>query len=132
MSAKECKVKQYLTEIITIILQICLFYILPLFAGPTDVMGMVVILLAGTALLSIAVGWISVNKIRFLYCVVAAIVFIPTIPIYYNWSASIHILWYFGLSAVGTVLGAAIRWLLEASHRFEEKLKNQKRIDNND
>ncbi len=118
-------IKRYLIEIITIILQICLFYIWPLFAGPTDAMGMVVIMLGGTALLSIANGWISTNKIRFLYCIVTAIIFVPTIPMYYNWSAAIHILWYFALSAVGTILGAGIRWLLEWSHKVEEKLKNK-------
>ena len=126
MSAKQ-SIKRYLTEIITMILQVCLFYILPLFAGPTDAMGMVVLMLVGTALLSIANGWISTNKIRFLYCVIAALVFIPTIPIYYNWSATIHIVWYFLVSLIGTILGACMRWLLEWTHKLEEKIKDKKR-----
>ena len=126
MSAKQ-SIKRYLTEIITMILQVCLFYILPLFAGPTDAMGMVVLMLVGTALLSIANGWISTNKIRFLYCVIAALVFIPTIPIYYNWSATIHIVWYFLVSLIGTILGACMRWLLEWTHKLEERFKDKKR-----
>ena len=126
MSAKQ-SIKRYLTEIITMILQVCLFYILPLFAGPTDAMGMVVLMLGGTALLSIANGWISTNKIRFLYCVFAALVFIPTIPMYYNWSAAIHIVWYFSVSLIGTILGACMRWLLEWTHKLEEKLKDKKK-----
>ena len=126
MSAKH-SIKRYLTEIITMILQVCLFYILPLFAGPTDAMGMVVLILGGTALLSIANGWISTNKIRFLYCVIAALVFIPTIPIYYNWSAAIPIVWYFLVSLIGTLLGACMRWLLEWTHKLEEKFKDKKK-----
>jgi hypothetical protein len=126
MSDKQ-SIKRYLTEIITMVLQVCLFYILPLFAGPTDAMGMVVLMLGGTALLSIANGWISTNKIRFLYCILAALVFIPTIPIYYNWSAAIHIVWYFLVSLIGTILGACMRWLLEWTHKLEEKFKNKKR-----
>lgn len=121
------KIKKYLTEIIILVLQVALFYILPLFAGPTDAMGLVVLLLAGTALLSVVVGWISTNKIRFLYFVAVAIVFVPSIPIYYNWTASIHILWYAVLSAAATLVGAGIRWSLEASHKLEERLKNRKK-----
>lgn len=124
------KIKKYLTEIIVLILQVALFYILPLFAGPTDTMGLVVLLLAGTALLSLAVGWISTNKIRFLYCIATAIVFIPTIPIYYNWTSWIHIIWYTVVSAVALCIGAGIRWLLEASHRLEAKLRNKKEDTN--
>ena len=127
MLSDKKSIKRYLTEIITMMLQVCLFYILPLLAGPTDAMGMVVLMLGGTALLSIANGWISTNKIRFLYCVIAALVFIPTIPIYYNWSAAIHIVWYFLVSLIGTILGACMRWLLEWTHKLEEKFKDKKR-----
>ena len=50
-----------------------------------------------------------------------------TIPIYYNWSAAIHIVWYFLVSLIGTILGACMRWLLEWTHKLEEKFKDKKK-----
>ena len=37
--------KKYLKEIIIFLLQLFMFYIFPLFAGPTDVMGMVLLII---------------------------------------------------------------------------------------
>ena len=45
--------KRYLKEIVLISLQALIFYILPLFAGPTDAMGLVLLLLISS--------WISAD-----------------------------------------------------------------------
>ena len=45
--------KKYIKEIIILSLQLFMFYIFPMFAGPTDVIGMVVLIIASTALLSL-------------------------------------------------------------------------------
>jgi len=37
--------KKYFKEIIIILIQIFMFYVFPLFAGPTDAMGMVLLIL---------------------------------------------------------------------------------------
>lgn len=97
--------KKYLKEIITILIQILIFYIFPLFAGPTDIMGMVVLMLLATLVLSLILTIISKEKIKYLYPLVVAIIFIPSIFIYYNESALIHSLWYFISSLLGTILG---------------------------
>ena len=97
--------KKYLKEIITLLIQILMFYIFPLFAGPTDIMGMVVLMLLATLVLSIILTIISKEKIKYLYPLVVAIIFIPSIFIYYNGSALIHSLWYFVSSLLGTILG---------------------------
>ena len=97
--------KKYLKEIITILIQILIFYIFPLFAGPTDIMGMVVLMLLATLVLSLILTIISKEKIKYLYPLVVAIIFIPSIFIYYNESALIHSLWYFVSSLLGTILG---------------------------
>ena len=36
--------KKYLKEILILLIQLFMFYVFPLFAGPTDVMGMIVLL----------------------------------------------------------------------------------------
>jgi len=100
--------KKYLKEIIILIIQLFMFYIFPLFAGPTDAMGMVFIILVTTLILSIILGIISNKKTKYLYPVIASIVFIPSIPIYYNESALIHSIWYLVDSSIGIFLGFII------------------------
>ena len=59
--------KRYLKEIIILLLQTFMFYIFPLFAGPTDIMGMVVLIILATLILSIIIASISKEKIKYLY-----------------------------------------------------------------
>ena len=105
--------KKYLAEIIVLTIQLIMFYIFPLFAGPTDAMGLVVILLFATFILPIILGSISKNKIKYLYPIVIAIIFIPTVFIYYNESALIHSLWYLVVSEFGMIVGTIISKLLK-------------------
>ena len=97
--------KKYLKEIIILIIQLFMFYIYPIFCGPTDAMAMVIIILFTTLLLSTIISSISKNKIIFLYPVVTSLFFIPSIFIWYNESALIHSLWYFVVSLIGLLLG---------------------------
>ena len=71
-------------------------------------MGMVFLIILVTLLLSIIIGSISKEKIKYLYPIVVAILFIPSIVIYYNESALIHSLWYLVISTVGLVVGMII------------------------
>ena len=79
--------KKFIKEIIILFIQLLVFYILPLFAGPTDMMGLVLLIILATLLLSIIIGSIS---------------------IYYNESALVHSLWYLVVSAVGLFIGTII------------------------
>ena len=103
--------KKYLKEIIIFLLQIFIFYILPLFAGPTDIMGLVFLMLLSTFLLSLIIGIISKNKIKYYYPVSVALLFIPTIFIYYNESALIHSIWYLVISLIGFLIGMILNKL---------------------
>ena len=86
--------KRYLKEIIILLLQLFVFYIFPLFAGPTDVIGMVVFIIFVTLLLSVVIGLISDKKMKYLYPIITAILFVPSVFIYYNETALIHSVWY--------------------------------------
>lgn len=103
--------KRFFKEIIILVIQLFMFYIFPLFAGPTDAMGMVVIILFTTFILSIIIASISKEKIKYLYPIVVAIVFIPSVFIYYNESALIHSIWYLVDAAIGIVIGTIINKL---------------------
>ena len=69
--------KRYIAEIVIFCMQLFMFYISPLFAGPTDGMGMVVLILFATLILSILLGSISKNRIKYVYPVAAAAAFCP-------------------------------------------------------
>ena len=100
--------QKYIKEIIILLIQIFMFYIFPLFAGPTDTMGMVVLIILVTFILSLILGFISKTKIKYLYPVTISLLFIPTIFIYYNSSALIHALWYLVISFTGVIVGTII------------------------
>lgn len=104
--------KKYIKETVILLIQLAMFYISPLFAGPTDAMGMVSLIVLATLVLSFAVGTISHNKVKYLYPVVTAVVFIPSVFLYYNASAMIHSVWYFVVSCVGLLVGTAIQKLI--------------------
>lgn len=105
--------KKYLKEIIILIIQLFMFYIYPVFCGPTDAMAMVLIILFTTLLLSTILITISNNKIRFLYPIITSIVFIPSIFIWYNESALIHSLWYFVVSLIGLIIGSILNLFIK-------------------
>lgn len=100
--------KKHIKEIVVILLQIFIFYLLPKAMGNIGALGMVFLLLLTTFILSILVGCIIKNKIKYFYPVVVSLLFIPTIWIYYNESALIHSLWYLVVSGIGLVIGTII------------------------
>lgn len=105
--------KKYIKEIILLIVQILMFYLLPLFAGPTDAMGMVAIMLIMTFLISLIGGSIINNKLKIYYPIIIAIVFVPSVFIYYNESALIHSLWYLIDSYIGLVCGNLLKKIIK-------------------
>ncbi len=105
--------KKYIKEIIVLVIQMFMFYIFPLFAGPTDAMGMVFLIIVATFILSFFMGIASKEKIKYIYPLVASVIFIPSVFIYYNSSALVHSLWYLVISSIGIIIGTAIFKLIE-------------------
>ena len=100
--------KRFFKEIIILFIQLFMFYIFPLFAGPTDAMGMVFLIWLSTIILGIMLTIISNKKIKYLYPLIIAILFIPSVFIYYNESALVHSLWYLVVSLFGLFFGVMI------------------------
>ena len=109
--------KKYIKEIIILSLQLFMFYIFPMFAGPTDAMGMVFLIIISTLVLSFVLGIISGNSLKFLYPIVTAVAFVPSVFIYYNQTALIHSVWYLVVSAVGLVVGTIINIIFNKVQR---------------
>ena len=106
--------KRYIAEIVIFCIQLFMFYISPLFAGPTDGMGMVVLILSATLILSILLGSISKNRIKYVYPAAVAAAFLPAAFLHYNGTAFVQAVWYFVIAAVGMLLGTII---FKALHR---------------
>lgn len=117
--------KKYIKEILILILQLFMFYIFPMFAGPTDAMGMVFLIWLSTIILAMIIAIISTKKIKYLYPLIIAIFFIPSIPIYYNESALIHSLWYLVSSSIGLLLGTVV-YVIRKNKRYN--LNSKKRV----
>ncbi|MDO4731442.1 MAG: hypothetical protein Q4B14_04870 [Clostridia bacterium] len=101
--------KRYVEELIIVVLQLIIFFVLPLFAGPTDMIGMVLMIVLATLLLSFILGVLSNDKVKYAYPIIVAIVFIPSVFIYYNESALVHSVWYLVVAYVGLLLGTVIK-----------------------
>ena len=99
--------KKFWKEILILIIQLFLFYIVPLFKGVPE-MGLLLLLIVGTFILSVIISSISKEKVKYFYPLVVAILFIPSIFIYYNETALIHAVWYFVDSLLGIVIGTII------------------------
>lgn len=103
--------KRFIKEIVILLIQLFMFYIYPIYAGPIDPIGMVLIIILTTFVLSIIIGSISKEKIKYLYSIIISILFIPSVFIYYNESALVHAIWYLVISAIGLILGTIINKL---------------------
>ena len=104
--------KKYLKEIVICLLQILVFYLLPQMMGNIGALGMVFLLLLISFILSIVIGVSSNNKIKYSYPILVALLFIPSIWIYYNESALIHSVWYLVISLIGLLIGTVINKLI--------------------
>ena len=113
--------KRFIKEIVILLIQLFMFYIFPVFAGPTDAMGMVILIIFATLVLSIIIGSISKEKIKYLYPIIISILFIPSVFIYYNESALIHSVWYLVISGIGFIVGTIIYKLIHIKDRKEKQ-----------
>ena len=100
--------RKFVKEIIILLVQSAVFYLVPLFGMTDNPMGMVLLIVLLTLGLSLILGAVSKEKIKYLYPVIISVLFIPSVFIYYNETALIHALWYLVVSAVGMAIGALI------------------------
>lgn len=110
--------KKYIKELVIFIIQVLVFYLLPLFAGADDAMGLVMLILLSTLILATILGFISKEKIKFLYPLFISISFIPSVFIFYNESALIHAVWYFISSYIGLFIGIILSLVIKNKNQL--------------
>ena len=101
---------KYKKEIIFAVIRLAIFWLVPLFftlsGGKGGAIFMVQVMLIGTIALSAFLCIGSANKVKYFFPVFAAMMFLPTVPAYYNSTALIHSLWYLTASCIGMGMGA--------------------------
>lgn len=105
--------KHYRKELLLLLIQFLIFYLFPLTAGPTDMMGIVVVLLFSTLILSVLMGILSGHKIKYAFPPAVALLFLPSVFIHYNTTALPHCMWYLIVSLIGLCIGCVIRVLVK-------------------
>ena len=73
---------------------------------------MVFLIIIATLINSIIIGS-SKFKYKFYYPLFAAIVFIPSIFVYYNESALVHSVWYLVVSLIGVIIGFIVNLVID-------------------
>lgn len=109
--------KNNLPLAIALTVQLFYFYIFPIFAGKDSPIGMVLAIICVTFFLSFLLGAFTKSNLKFLYPPLICVLFVPSIFIYYNTSALIHILWYFVISTLGLGLGLGLRFAIKSFNK---------------
>ena len=99
-------------EIGITLIQLFMFYGFPLIDGPVNGLEMVVLILLATLLLSLVLGAVSSQRIKYIYPLAIAVLFVPSVWLYYNETALIHAVWYLKVAAIGLAIGSFGRWLV--------------------
>lgn len=91
-----------------LLINIVLFYILPLLITDTGSAMSVLLVILPLSCLFVAVIYGSLNSFYIAYPLLVALAFIPTIWIFFNESAWVYIPVYGGIALIGNLIGAGV------------------------
>ena len=98
--------RKNLEEILVLIAQLLVFYLLPVFAMEHhNSNGMIIIVILATFMLSLGIGGMSKNRIRYYYPIVITFLFIPAVYIYSTEFSMINTIYILISSFLGVLIG---------------------------
>ena len=101
-------VKKYKKEIIVIVVQLLCYYLLPFLAIYISKGTMVLTIfinIINTFILSALISLISKNKLKYLYPIIVAMMYIPSLYIFYDEFVLIYLLLHLVASFIGISIG---------------------------
>ena len=98
---------KYKKEKLGIVIQLGIFWLIPPIMLKSGPIFMVLLMLWASFALSLWLCLASDSKAKYIMPAAAAVLFLPTVPVYYNSSALVHALWYFIVSC--GAFAAAVR-----------------------
>ena len=111
--------KERLKVFIVLILQTILFYSVPPIFGRRHPIRIIVSLLVGTFSLSFIDG-LQDSKTKYLYPIAIAILFVPSVFVFYNATALIHAIWYLVVSTAGMLMGSGAKFIYNKVRGIDE------------
>ncbi len=111
----------YKKEKIAVLIQLGIFWLIPLIMLKSGPIFMVLLMLWASFVLSLWLCLASKSRMKYLLPAAAAVLFLPTVPVFYNSSALIHSLWYFAVSSAAFVIGTIIS---AAENLIKKRRKN--------
>ena len=113
----------YKKEKIALIIQLGIFWLIPLIMLRSGPIFMVLFMLWATFILSLWLCCASQNRVKYLLPIAAAVLFAPTVPVFYNNSAWAHVLWYFVVSCAGFVTGMIVNLIIKGIRKIMQLSK---------
>lgn len=105
--------KKNIKEIVICLIELMVFYLLPLLSGPTDTMGLIVIDIIVLFIMSVLLFIITKNKYQLLYIPIMCVLMIPAFIIYSNEYAWLHLIWYIVDFVIALLIGKGIKYILK-------------------
>lgn len=101
--------RKYWQQLAIAAAQIFMFYLFPLLAKPLGAMGTVLVMLLAAFVLAMLAGRKMPGKVKILYPVFVAVLFVPSVFLYYNESALVQAAWYLVTASAGVLAGTLLR-----------------------
>lgn len=101
----------YAYDLLILALQLAVFYIVPTLGDAADIMGIMVLIIASTFILPVILGLISKSTFKYFYPAIVDLLFVPTIVLYYNYTAFIYLTWFAVTGYIGLFTGIIIKKL---------------------
>lgn len=98
--------RKYGKQLAVILGQALLFYLFPPLSKPMGPLAAVFVMAAATFALAVIMGSRTAGRSKWAYPVFAAVLFAPSVFLYYNESALVHTFWYLVISFIGVSIGA--------------------------
>lgn len=98
--------KKYIKEVVLLILQAAAFYVGPLFLVISESKTPPFSLIIASMAISGIIGLLADKKIKLVFPLATAILFAPTVFIYYDQTSLIYILWVFLFTSIGMFMGS--------------------------
>ena len=106
-------IRRYKWEGIILLLQAVVFYGIPLCLLDRDSIGTVLAMVVSTLLLAICLGLLSHSRLRWAYPLLCAVLYLPSVVLFYHQESSVYVIWYFLMSGLGLLMGSMVASFLE-------------------
>ena len=89
-----------------LLVHLCIFYLLPLCIVDTGTAILILLVVTPSICFVTSIVWGKLHQFHWQYAVLVSLLFLPTLYIYYNESATIYVIAYGIIACIGNVIGS--------------------------